>query len=58
MHSLGCEMSLPDVTTDLSTLSLLLLLFTWSVMSNSFRPMDYSPPGLYVHGILQARILK
>ena len=26
-----------------------------SVMSN---PMDYSPPGSLIHGILQARILK
>ena len=27
-----------------------------SVMSNSLRPVDYSPPGSSVHGILQARI--
>jgi len=25
-------------------------------MSNSYDPMDYSPPGSSVHGILQARI--
>jgi len=29
-----------------------------SVMSNSQDPMDYSPPGSSVHGILQARILE
>ena len=29
-----------------------------SVMSNSLRPVDYSPPGSSVHGILQARILE
>ena len=29
-----------------------------SVTSNSCYPMDYSPPGSSVHGILQARILK
>ena len=35
------------------------LLFGGSVMSNSFAtPMDYSPPGSSVHGILQARILE
>ena len=27
-------------------------------MSNSFNPMDYSPPDSSVHGILQARILE
>ena len=27
-------------------------------MSDSFDPMDYSPPGSAVHGILQARILE
>ena len=27
-------------------------------VSNSLRPMDFSPPGSYVHGILQARILE
>ena len=29
-----------------------------SVVSNSLHPMDCSPPGSFVHGILQARILK
>ena len=29
-----------------------------SVMSDSCNPMDYSPPGSSVHGILQARILE
>ena len=28
-----------------------------SVMSDSMRPMDCSPPGFYAYGILQARIL-
>ena len=29
-----------------------------SFVSNSLRPMDCSPPGSSVHGILQARILE
>ena len=29
-----------------------------SVVSNSLRPMDCTPPGPSVHGILQARILE
>ena len=29
-----------------------------SVLSDSLRPVDYSPPGSSVHGILQARILE
>ena len=29
-----------------------------SVMSGSLRPIDCSPPGFSVHGILQARILE
>ena len=29
-----------------------------SVMFNSLHPMDCSPPGFSVHGILQARVLK
>ena len=29
-----------------------------SVMPNSLQPMDCSPPGSSVHGILQARILE
>ena len=31
---------------------------TYSVMSNSCDPMDCSPPGSSLHGILQARILE
>ena len=31
---------------------------SWLVVSNSFEPVDYSPPGSSVHGILQARILE
>ena len=31
---------------------------TFSVMSNSYGPMDCNPPGSSVHGILQARILE
>ena len=31
---------------------------THSIMSNSFQPMDCSPPGCSVHGIFQARILE
>ena len=27
-------------------------------MSNSLHPMDYSPPGFSIHGILQGRILE
>ena len=33
------------------------LCVTCSVVSNSLDPMDYSPPGSSVHGILQARTL-
>ena len=32
--------------------------FSCRVVSNSFGPMDCSPPGSSVHGILQARILE
>ena len=32
--------------------------FSHSVVSNSCDPMDCSPPGSSVHGILQARILE
>ena len=36
-----------------------LLLSGRSVMSSTFfNPMDYSPPGFPIHGILQARILE
>ena len=31
--------------------------FNHQVMSNLCDPMDCSPPGSYIHGILQARIL-
>ena len=33
-------------------------LLSRSVLSNTLRPMDCSPPGSPVHGILQARILE
>ena len=36
----------------------LLLLFSSSVMSDSLRPVNCSPPGSSVHGISQARILE
>ena len=32
--------------------------FSHLVVSDSCDPMDCSPPGSYVHGILQARILE
>ena len=32
--------------------------FSHSVMSDSLHPMDYSPPGSSVHGLLQARVLE
>ena len=35
-----------------------LLLLNHSVLSDSWDPMDYSPPGSSVHGISQARILQ
>ena len=41
-----------------SIVSLLLLLLSHYVMSNSWYPMDCSPPGSSVHGISQARILE
>ena len=31
---------------------------SWLIMANSFEPVDYSPPGSSVHGILQARTLE
>ena len=37
---------------------LLFLLFSCEVVSDSYNPMDYSPPGSSVHGISQARILE
>ena len=36
----------------------LLLFFSHSVVSDSFRPHDCSPPGFSVHGFSQARILE
>ena len=36
----------------------MLLLFSYSVMSNSLDPVNCSPPSSSVHGILQARILE
>ena len=35
-----------------------LVVLSGSVVSDSFDPMDCSPPGSSVHGILQARILE
>ena len=35
-----------------------LLLFSCQVVSDSCDPMDWSPPGSFVHGISQARILE
>ena len=32
--------------------------YSCSLVSDSLQPMDYSPPGFSVHGILQARILE
>ena len=37
---------------------LLLLLLSRSVVSNSVRPQDGSPPGFPVPGILQAKVLE
>ena len=34
------------------------LLFSRQVMSDFFEPVDCSPPGSSVHGIIQARILE
>ena len=36
----------------------IIVLFSRSVMSDSYDSMDYSPPGSSGHGILQARILE
>ena len=44
--------------TSLSCVSVLLLLFSGSVMSDSCDPVDRSPPGSPVHGVLQARTLE
>ena len=37
---------------------MILLLFSPSVVSDSWNPMHCSPPGYFVHGISQSRILK
>ena len=42
----------------MSNLLLLPLLLSRSVVSNSLRPMDCSPPGSSIHGIFQARVLE
>ena len=44
----------PRLTLDI----LGLLLFSYSVVSDSYNLMDFSPPGSAIHGILQARILE
>ena len=46
-------------TTALSTILVCVCVYvSRSVVSDSCDPMDYSPPGSFVHGILQARILE
>ena len=52
-----------SVSIKMIILSFILLIWksesvSCSVMSNFLRPMDCSPPGSSVHGILQARILE
>ena len=42
----------------LSLLGCMCVSVSCSVMSDSLQPMDCSPPGSSVHGILQARILE
>ena len=37
---------------------LILLLLSHSDLSDSYDPMDYSPPGFSLHGIFQVRILE
>ena len=37
---------------------LILLLFSHSDLSDSYDPMDYSPPGFSLHGISKVRILE
>ena len=37
---------------------LILLLLSHSDLSDSYDPMDYSPPGFSLHGISQVRILE
>ena len=44
--------------TQLSDWTDLMLVLSLSVMSKSCDPMDCSPPGSSIHGILQARILE
>ena len=51
MCDLAC---LQDVIQDLGPASVCMC----SIVSDSLRPMDCSPPGSYVHEILQARILE
>ena len=45
-------------TREVYILIISLSLFSLSVVSDSCNPMDFSPPGSSVHGILQARILE
>ena len=35
-----------------------MVMLSHSVLSDSWDPADYSPPGSFVHGIFQARILE
>ena len=41
----------------ITNLCVCVCMFSLSVLSTSIQPMDYSPPGSSVHGILHARIL-
>ena len=49
---MGCYIS-----SILTAINLTQVCYITSVMYNSLHPMDCSPPGSSVHGILQARIL-
>ena len=51
-------MSFWESNENLNCLWPLLASSVTSVVSDSLPPMDYSPPGSSVHGILQARILE
>ena len=46
------------LSTNVELGSVCLQVFSCSVVSDSCNPMDCSPPGSSVHGILQARILE
>ena len=48
----------PVILVNHLTISIMLLWFSHSVLSDSCNPMGCSPPGSSVHGISQARILE